>query len=80
MHSPKIHVWCVTASNQVIGTYFFEDETITGENYLKMLKEYFHPILVRKCIAKKIIFQQDGAPPHYETTARAWLKETFPGR
>ena len=45
-----------------------------------MLKNYFHPILNRKRIVRRIIFQQDGAPPHYETEVRKWLNEKFPGK
>jgi len=45
-----------------------------------MLKEYFYPILIRKRIVRRIIFQQDGAPPHYETEVRKWLNEKFPGK
>lgn len=26
------------------------------------------------------IFQQDGAPPYYETSVRSWLNEHFPGK
>jgi hypothetical protein len=78
--SPKVNVWCAMSSNCIIGPYFFDYDTVDGEDYLKMLKEYFYPILVRKRIDKRIIFQQDGAPPHYRTTVRAWLNEKFPGK
>jgi hypothetical protein len=80
LHSPKINVWCAISANCIIGPYFFEEETVTGENYLEMLKEFFHPILIRKRIVRRVIFQQDGAPPHYAKAVRAWLNKHFPGK
>ena len=38
LHSPKINVWCAMSSNCIIGPYFFDDATVNGKNYLKMLK------------------------------------------
>lgn len=80
LHSPKINVWCAMSSRCIIGPYFFEDENVNGKNYLKMLKEYFRPIIGRKHIHNKILFQQDGAPAHYSTEVREWLNLTFPDR
>ena len=68
------------SSNCIIGPYFFDNDTVNGLDYLKMLKEYFHPILVRKRIVQRIIFQQDGAPPHYLTEVRTWLNQKFQGK
>ncbi len=34
-------------------------------NYLQMLKNYFYPIMQRKRLNIKMIFQQDGALPHF---------------
>lgn len=45
-----------------------------------MLKDYFYPLLQKKRIHNRVIFQQDGAPPHYEKEVRAWLTKKFPGR
>ena len=78
--SPKVNVWCAMSSNCIIGPYFFEEETVTGQNYLNMLTTFFHPEIVRKRIVRRIIFQQDGAPPHYSTEVRDWLNKTFPGK
>ncbi len=78
--SPKVHDWCAMSSTCIIGPYFFEGDTITGESYLKMLKNYFLPIVRQKHLVGKIIFQQDGAPPHYATPVRKLLNDTFPGR
>ena len=66
----KINVWCAMSSRCIIGPYFFEVETTNGDNYLKMMKEYFRPIIGKKRIQNKIIFQQDGAPPHFPLEVR----------
>jgi hypothetical protein len=68
------------SSRCIIGPYFFNEETINGQNYLKMLKEYFRPIIGRKHIHNKILFQQDGAPAHYSKEVREYLNLTFPER
>ena len=34
----------------------------------------------RKRLNNKMIFQQDGAPPHFSKGVRAWLNEKFNGR
>ena len=30
MNSPKVNVWCAMSNKQIIGPYFFEDETVNG--------------------------------------------------
>ena len=44
-----------------------------------MLKNYFYPTMQRKRLNNKMIFQQDGAPPHL-SKVRTWLNEKFNGR
>jgi transposase len=73
--SSGVMVWCGLTSSGIIGPYFF-DESVTGESYLAMLKEFLWP----KIKYKRMLFQQDGAPPHYSLAVRAWLNEKFPGR
>jgi hypothetical protein len=80
MHSAKINVWCAMSNKQIIGPYFFDDETVNGRHYLDMLKDYFYPIMQRKRIHNKIIFQQDGVPAHFFKQVREWLNEKFDGR
>ena len=50
LHSLKVNVWCAMSSKCIIGPYFFDDKNVNSENYLEMLKEYFHPILVKKAL------------------------------
>ena len=80
LQSPKVNVWCAISRVGIIGPYFFDEETVTGANYLEMLSDYFHPQLVRKGIEDRIIFQQDEAPAHYSKDVREWLKWNLPGR
>ena len=56
-----------------------KNETINRQNYLQMLKNYFYPPMRRKKLNNKMIFQQDGAPPHF-SKVRTWLNEKFNGR
>lgn len=70
-----VMVWCGVTSDGIIGPYFF-DETVTGESYLNMLKDFLWP----KVKYQRMYFQQDGAPPHYWLVARNWLDEKFNGR
>jgi hypothetical protein len=80
MNTAKVNVWCAMSSKQIIGPYFFEDETVNKQNYLNMLQNYFYPIMQRKRLHKKMIFQQDGAPAHFSKDVRSWLDEKFDDR
>jgi hypothetical protein len=80
LHSPKINVWCAMSSNCIIGPYFFAEETINSENYLNMLNNFFYPFLLKKRIATKIIFQQDGASSHSSKKVTEWLNKKFPNK
>jgi hypothetical protein len=42
-----------------------------------MLDSYFYPSLQKKRMAKKIIFQQDGASAHFSKAVCSWLDEKF---
>ena len=77
MNSPKVNVWCAVLRNKVIGPYFFPEETVNQDGYLKMLEEYALPILQRM---PRILFQQDGAPPHWGLRVRALLDREFPNK
>ena len=71
MNSPKVNVWCTMSNKQIISRYFFEDETVNRQNYLQILKNYFYPIIQRQRFNNKMIFQQEGAPPHFAIEVRA---------
>jgi hypothetical protein len=77
MNSAKVNVWCAMSSKQIIGPFFFDHDTVNKDDYLNMLKSFFHPIIRRQKLDKKIYFQQDGAPIHFSKEVRAWLDEQF---
>ena len=66
--SPKVNVWCGLTYNRVIGPYFFDEKTVCGETYLHMLETFVIPTLGND--KTSLIFQQDGAPPHF--LKRTW--------
>lgn len=78
--SPKLNVWCALFHNKVIGPFFFVEKTITGLVYLDMLELFVFPQLddIEQQTGQRIIFMQDGAPPHYHREVRAALNACFP--
>ena len=76
--SPKINVWCGLMHNQIIGPFIFAESAITANIYLDMLKHYVVPQLEE--FQPRVVFQQDGAPPHWGLIVRDFLNETFPNR
>ena len=66
---PRLVVWCAIFAKYIIGLYFFRADhrrttTVTGENYPKMLENFFLPELRNNAIVEKCCFQQDGALAH----------------
>ena len=77
-NSPKVNVFCAISKNHVHGPFFFEGN-VTGDVNLPMLQNW----LIDELIAnehKDFIYQQDGAPPHWKLTVRAYLNENLPRR
>jgi hypothetical protein len=60
----------------MFGPFFFAERTISGFIYLDMLENYLIPQL--QDMEGQVIFQQDGAPPHFDTEVRQFLDTTFP--
>ena len=52
--------------------------SVNGENYLEMLQEVLIPQLQIKHIFDELLFQKDGAPPHYGLRVRDYPNEVFP--
>ena len=44
-HSLSIMLWCGISKEKVIGSYFFQDGNMNGENYRRMLSQYAFPRL-----------------------------------
>jgi hypothetical protein len=76
--SPKVNVWCGLLHNRLIGPFFFAEATVTSRNYLDMLENFVHPQLQE--LQPAVLFQQDGAPPHWRFIMRASLNQHFPNR
>ena len=74
--SPKVNVWCGLMHNKIIGPFFFNEPPTTATVYLDMLEGYVTPQLQE--FRPWILFQQDGAPPHWGLIVRTLLDEIFP--
>jgi hypothetical protein len=62
--------------NAGLRTIFFSEATVTGHVHLDVLEHF----LVPQSVANNVIWQQDGAPPHYHMDVTRYLNKTFPGR
>ncbi|GFW43705.1 uncharacterized protein TNCV_4770541 [Trichonephila clavipes] len=85
LHSPKITVWCGLSASFILGPYIFEELgaggpvtcSITGQRYASLLRNKIIPNLqARQCLSR-IIFMQDGAPPHITRCVKDVLKHHF---
>jgi len=79
LNDSKVMVWCAFSGNKVYGPYFFEN-TVNGETYLEMLKNFFWPRHLYYEKKQRYFFQQDGAPPHRCKLVQEWLKDKFGDR
>lgn len=81
-NSPKLNVWCGLMHDKLIGPFFFVEQTITGNVYFDMLEQYVFPQLeqIENENNVELLFQQDGAPPHFSLQVRGILNEKFPNR
>ncbi|CAF1264566.1 unnamed protein product [Rotaria sordida] len=76
LNVPRVIVWGGIWSNGVVGPFFFEDN-VTSQTYLQMLKNHIIPQLEEQPTFQTMIWQQDGAPPHYGQAVRDYLDDTF---
>lgn len=79
MQAEGVTVWAGLSSQGVIGPYFF-DGTVTSQNYMEMLSDYFYPLFCDLPNSESFFFMHDGAPAHYGSIVRDWLDENFPAR
>lgn len=81
----KLNVWAGILGDHIIGPFFIDDN-LTGEKYLDVLENRIIPCINRaieedmNLFENEIVFQQDGAPPHYAAPVRQFLDDHFPGR
>ena len=76
--SPKVNVWCGIMHAKIISPFFFAEKSITAHIYLDLLAEYVSPQLEQ--YQPQVIFQQDGAPPHWGLEVCQFLNDAFPER
>lgn len=79
-HRFSVNVWCGIIGDQLIGPHIFEDR-LNGDAYAKFLTDQL-PLLLDVPLAtrQQLIFQHDGAPPHYSGQVRQHLDQVFPER
>ena len=71
--------WGALTSNGLFGPFFF-DKMVNAQNYEEMLKMKLWPLLRDRQDINELLFQQDGAPPHYGLRVQQWLNDHFPSR
>ena len=74
----KVNVWCGLLHDCLVGPFIFAEETVTSTIDMTMLEGVTFPQI--EDLQPHIIFQQDGAPPHWALVVRAVLNEYLPGR
>ncbi|GBO33616.1 hypothetical protein AVEN_64562-1 [Araneus ventricosus] len=75
--SAKVNVFCAISSRKLYGPFFFFSErSVTSNVYLDMLEVWLMPQLDSD--STDYIFQQDGAPPHWNMEVRTFLKQHLP--
>ena len=79
LNSPKLIVWAAVGGPGVIGPIFIEGN-VDGDTYLALLKNDLYPAISNMGNSSELIFQQDGAPPHWARPVRNWLNEEMPGK
>ena len=85
-YSQKINVCCGFIGRHIIDSFFIKGN-LTSDKYLQLLQQSFIPLLGQiypnygkaYLPAESILFQQDGAHPHFGHQVRHYLNETFPG-
>ncbi|XP_066601289.1 uncharacterized protein [Prorops nasuta] len=76
-----VNVWAGLIGNNIIGPYFLPPR-LNGEVYADFLREQLGVLLedVPLHVWNNLIFQHDGAPPHYRLNVRSTLNDMFPER
>jgi hypothetical protein len=76
--SRKVNDWCGFMKDRIIRRFFFVEDTVTGGVYLDVLEQFV--CLQAADLQPNIIYQQDGAPPHWSLHVRETIMRTFPDR
>ena len=76
---PKVTVWCGVIATRILCPFLLRD-TMNAERCLQMLDNYLWPAVSGWGIVHGLIFMEDGAPPHFALSVRAWLDQHFSRR
>ena len=74
----SVTIWCFLGPNGVIG-YNISQSNMNSERYHGIIQEKVVPYLHQRR-SKQLLFQQDGAPPHFALIVRTLLDHSLPGR
>ncbi|GFV65615.1 transposable element tc3 transposase [Trichonephila clavipes] len=85
LHSTKVTVGYGFSASFILGLYFFEELgaggpvtcSLTGQRYASLLRNKIIPDLQALQCLSRIIFMQDGAPPHITRCVTDVLKHHF---
>ncbi|KAK2725286.1 hypothetical protein QYM36_001664 [Artemia franciscana] len=80
--NPMIMVWAGIWEEEIVGPWFFNTSNVIGETYLELLQTFLFEYLDNIPIIRRrnLLFQQDGAPPHFAICVRDYLNQSFPER
>ena len=56
-------MWRGLLHDRLVGLFFFAEDTVTSTIYMNLLEGFTFPQI--EDLQPDIIFQQDGAPPHW---------------
>ncbi|GFY08687.1 uncharacterized protein TNCV_811201 [Trichonephila clavipes] len=73
--SSKWNVFCAISRGKGYGPFVFGEPTVTGFAYLDAAQLRLFPQL-KESELNNFIWQQDGAPPHWNLSVRDWLNIT----
>lgn len=78
-HRFSINLWAGVIGDIFVGPFVIEGN-LTGEKYLDFLQHNLPQLLDQLSQQQRedLIFQHDGAPPHYTNDVRIWLTENYP--
>ena len=75
-----MNFWCSLLYDLIVGLFFFAEGSETGNIYQDLLEYYVFPQIddLETVTRNKIIFMQDGTPPHFSLSVREALNTKFP--
>ena len=85
LHPAKVTMWCRFTASFIMGPIFFKETggvdpitfTFTFQLYKCLLHNHVIPALQQLGCVARIIFMQDGVPPHIANPVKQLLKQHF---